>query len=174
MDSPSVLTRPDVTVATTAPRPTPPPAQTKFAQVLATGARGIVRGADQAVSVLPGGPLMAVALRSGASVTAPTPTIMAPLMPSAPQAGAPASLPAASTVPEGPSASATSGAASGVASALGGDGGVEGAMAQSQEMNLYFLQIQQQVNAQDRAYTAYSNVLKAEHDTVMTAVGNIR
>jgi hypothetical protein len=30
------------------------------------------------------------------------------------------------------------------------------------------------VNAQNRSYTALSNVLKAEHETVKTAIGNIR
>jgi hypothetical protein len=41
-------------------------------------------------------------------------------------------------------------------------------------MNHYSLQIQEAVNAQNRSFTALSNVLKAEHDTVKTAIGNIR
>jgi hypothetical protein len=41
-------------------------------------------------------------------------------------------------------------------------------------MNLYYLQIQEAVNSQNRSFTALSNVLKAEHDTVKTAIGNIR
>jgi hypothetical protein len=91
----------------------------------------------------------------------------------APTAGA-----SGTTSAEGPS---TSGAGTdpgtAVAGALGGltgaDGSVEGALAQSQEMNLYFLQLQTQVDAQNRSYTALSNVLKSEHDTVKTAIGNI-
>ena len=55
-----------------------------------------------------------------------------------------------------------------------GDGGVESSLAQSQEMNMYYLQIQETVNAQNRTFSALSNVLKAEHDTVKTAIGNIR
>jgi hypothetical protein len=51
---------------------------------------------------------------------------------------------------------------------------IESSLAQSQEMNLYFLQVQEAVNAQNRSFTALSNVLKAQHDTVKTAIGNIR
>jgi len=52
--------------------------------------------------------------------------------------------------------------------------GIEASLQHSQDMNLYFLQIQEQVNAQNRSFTTLSNVLKAEHDTVKTAIGNIR
>jgi hypothetical protein len=55
-----------------------------------------------------------------------------------------------------------------------GDGAVENALERSQEMNLYFIQLQEQVASQNRAYMAYSNVLKARHDTVKNAIGNIR
>ena len=48
------------------------------------------------------------------------------------------------------------------------------AMAHSQEMNLYFLRVQEEVNAQNRVFSTLSNVMKAEHETVKTAIGNIR
>jgi len=51
---------------------------------------------------------------------------------------------------------------------------METALAQSQEMNLYFLELQERVAAENRAYTTMSNVLKARHDTVKNAIGNIR
>jgi hypothetical protein len=51
---------------------------------------------------------------------------------------------------------------------------VENALAQSQEFNLYYLQLQEQLAAENRAYSAMSNVLKARHDTVKNAIGNIR
>ena len=38
-------------------------------------------------------------------------------------------------------------------------------MAQSEQMNLYYLQVQEEVNAQNRTYTALSNVLEVEHST---------
>ena len=92
MDSPSIASRPDATVATTQPRVTPTPARGAFKQVLA---QSIVRGAEGAC--------------------------------------------------------------------------LESSLQQSQETNLYHLQIQEAVNAQNRSFTALSNVLKAEHDTVKTA-----
>jgi hypothetical protein len=55
-----------------------------------------------------------------------------------------------------------------------GQSSVESSLQQSQEMNLYYLQIQEAVNAQNRSFTTLSNVLKAEHETVKTAIGNIR
>jgi hypothetical protein len=57
----------------------------------------------------------------------------------------------------------------------GGEGSsVEGALAQSQEFNLYYLQLQEQLSAENRAFSAVSNVLKTRHDTVKNAIGNIR
>ena len=40
--------------------------------------------------------------------------------------------------------------------------------------DIYYLQVQESVNAQNRSFTTLSNVLKAQHDTVKTAIGNIR
>ena len=54
------------------------------------------------------------------------------------------------------------------------DASVESALAQSQEFNLYYLQLQEQLAAENRQYSAMSNVLKARHDTVKNAIGNIR
>lgn len=53
-------------------------------------------------------------------------------------------------------------------------GGLEASLQQSQEMNLYYLKIQEDVNAQNRTFSTLSNVMKAEHDTVKTAIGNLR
>ena len=54
------------------------------------------------------------------------------------------------------------------------DGSLEGTLAQQQELNLYYLQIQEEVNAQNRTFSALSNVLEVEHSTAKTAIGNIR
>ena len=175
MDSPSIASRPDVTVATSTPRVTPTPARGAFKQVLA---QSLVRGAETAMKMLPGSPLMAVAVRGGAG----------PGALGVPMTGAGSPLRAGAS-PEGPGGSVRSGPLG--ASAVGGVGGaipgatgaqpgteggsgLESSLQQSQEMNLYFLQIQESVNAQNRSFTALSNVLKAEHDTVKTAIGNIR
>jgi hypothetical protein len=189
MDSPNISSRPDVTVATTAPRITPTPARGAFKQVLA---QSLVRGAEAAMKVLPGSPLMAVAVRGGSG---PGGALGIPMTGtgSSPRSGAGSA--------EGPGGAATrSGVLSGaigsvgasvVAGVTGGQpggpgaagatgvpgaegGGLESSLQQSQDMNLYYLQIQEAVNAQNRSFTALSNVLKAEHDTVKTAIGNIR
>jgi hypothetical protein len=119
--------------------------------------RTLAVGAQVAMSTIPGAPLMAFALRGGAGPSMPVST-----------AANPAS--AATTSAEGPTA--TSGGGAGTGSGAGG--GLESSLAQSQEMNLYYLQVQEQVNAQNRSFTTLSNVLKAEHETVKTAIGNIR
>lgn len=184
MDSPNISSRPDVTVATTTARVTPTPARGAFKQVLA---QSVVRGAETAMKMLPGSPLMAVAIRGATGPGA----LGIPLS----GAGAPVRSGAGSA--EGPGGATTrSGGVGGAVASVGGSsvasatglgaqpgaagvpgaegGGLESSLQQSQEMNLYYLQVQEAVNAQNRSFTALSNVLKAEHDTVKTAIGNIR
>lgn len=160
METRSLSARPDVHVATTSPRVTPtPPRAGKFAEVLG---RSVVRTAETAMRSLPGAPLMAVAVRGGA---APMPVMRHGMAgPEGPVAGAPMS-PAGVGGLGGVGASGT---------APGEASSIEASLQQSQDMNLYFLQIQEAVNAQNRSFTALSNVLKAQHDTVKTAIGNIR
>lgn len=184
MDSPTISSRPDVTVATTAPRVTPTPDRGVFKRVLT---QSLVRGAETAMKVLPGGPLMAVAVRGGggpgAAFGVPMTGTGSPLRsggggPEGPGGGATrggALGGAVQSVGSAALASATGGAAPGGTAAAGAEGGgLESSLQQSQEMNLYYLQIQEAVNSQNRSFTALSNVLKAEHDTVKTAIGNIR
>jgi hypothetical protein len=165
-----ISARPDVSVATTTPRVTPTPPRTQFKEVLT---RSLVRGAETAMRVLPGSPLMAVAVRGAGG---PAPSLGVPMTGTGGMATRSANL----ASPEGPGgggAAGTSLSASGGAGGAGGAGGesgLESSLAQSQEMNLYYLQVQEAVNAQNRSFTALSNVLKAEHDTVKTAIGNIR
>ncbi len=174
MEPRSLSARTDVTVATSAPRVTPtPPRAGKFAEVLG---RSVVRSAETAMRSLPGAPLMAVAIRGAGG---PAPSIGVPM-------GAPGMPVMRNGSPEGPLA-AGGGAPSLAGGGLGGTGlgagagvpggeqaNIESSLQQSQEMNLYFLQVQEAVNAQNRSFTALSNVLKAQHDTVKTAIGNIR
>jgi hypothetical protein len=156
METRSLAPRPDITVATTAPRVTPiPPRPGKFAEVLS---RSVVRSAETAMRTLPGAPLMAVAVRGGPG---PAPPLAPGGMsgPGRPLAGGGTS---ASGLP-------------GTAGTPGNDASsIDASLQQSQDMNLYFLQVQEAVNAQNRSFTALSNVLKAQHDTVKTAIGNIR
>src|SRR4051812_24502003 len=80
MDS-TIAAKPDVTVATTQPRVTPTPPRTQFKEVLAGS---LVASAQAAMKVLPGSPLMAVAVRGaggsggiGVPMTGPTRTMSA-------------------------------------------------------------------------------------------------
>jgi hypothetical protein len=171
--------RPDVVSLQTAQRPTPTPVRVRFSEVLAGGAQALVRGAQAAMRALPGAPLMAVAVRAGGSGTRTAMDV---------GIGGSAMTSALTVGPEGPGGVALSGGGTvGVGAATPGglavvgdgssaspaDGGLESSLAQSQAMNLYYLQIQEEVNAQSRTFTALSNVLEVEHNTAKSAIGNI-
>jgi len=138
----------------TAPRVTPEPAR-PFQQMMNASSVAIVSGAEAAVTQLPGGSILAAAMRPGGSLGA---------VPSSPLSRA-----------EGPTGTATSG--SGVIGA-GGTGGadpsIQAVMSQDADQNLYYLKLQEQMSAESRSYSAISNVLKARHDTMKNAIGNIR
>ena len=68
--------------------------------------------------------------------------------------------------------------APGLGSALGGaiagsagGTGIAGAMSSD---STYYLQLQQQMEAESRAFEAASNVLKSRHDAAMASIQNIR
>lgn len=171
--------RADVVTVQTQPRTTATPVRVHFADVLSGGAQALVRGAQAAVSAIPVGPLAAVAVRGGGSGL--------PAGPSAGPAGLGGLRAVASAVtvgtPEGPGGVAGGTGlvnVGGMGIGIGGigagatpDGGLESTMAQSEQMNLYYLQVQEEVNAQNRTYTALSNVLEVEHSTAKSAIGNI-
>jgi hypothetical protein len=152
---------PGLSAVTTTPRVTPAPVHVPFGEIMSKALTG---GAELALSALPGGPLMAMALRTGAG----TAVSIQPLVGATAAPGGVAA--AAASTPEGPSVSGSAGATTG-----GGElGNMQSAMAQSQEMNMQFLRLQEQVNTQNRSFTTMSNLMKAEHETVKTAIGNIR
>lgn len=176
MEPRTISARPDVAVASTSPRVTPtPPRASRFGEVLSNT---VVRSAESAMRVLPGSPMMAVAVRGatgpGAALGVPMSTMSGGMStPTGPNvAGAQATPgPSLSGALGGPGAT-PSGTGTG---APGGDpASIESALQQSQDMNIYYLRVQESVNAQNRQFTTLSNVLKAEHDTVKTAIGNIR
>ncbi len=148
-----------ITATPSAARVTAPPGQ-PFKAVMSAGASAILSGAEQAVTRLPGGPILAAALRPSAGDFGPaqhTPATVAS---------------AGSLTPEG--AAGTAAATAAVPGAGGENGGVEAALNQSANQNLYFIEIQERISAESRSYSAISNVLKARHDTVKNAIGNIR
>jgi hypothetical protein len=157
--------RSDIVMTESTSRPTPTPARVSFSQVLAQGVGNIVQGAELAASKLPGSPITAAAVRGG------TTTMAAPV---ALAGGA-----AVNVTPEGPGGVGGTGpgigAVGGGIATVGADAGgsIDATLQQAAQMNLYYLQIQQQVDAQNRTFTALSNVLKTEHDSAKSAIGNI-
>lgn len=51
---------------------------------------------------------------------------------------------------------------------------VEDTLSRTQKFNLYYLELQERIAAEQRRYTALSNVLRAQHETAKNAIGNIR
>lgn len=135
-----------VAAVTTAARTTAAPSR-PFQQVISAGARAVVQSAEQVATHLPGGPILAAAMRSPAGN---------------------AQVPGGQS-PEG----ATSALGSGAGSA-GSAGGIEGVLSQGVDQNMYFLELQERISQESRTYSALSNVLKARHETVKNAIGNIR
>jgi hypothetical protein len=147
-----------VLATATAPRVTPAPAR-PFQQMMSASSVAIVNGAEVAMSHLPGGSILAAAMRPAGN------------------AGAFAS--ATSLSATGPTGTATGGlGTSGIGGVTGstgtGDPGVQQMMSQDADQNMYYLQLQEQMSQESRSYSAISNVLKARHDTMKNAIGNIR
>ena len=158
-----------------------------FGTMLAA-ARPILKGAESAATVLPGGPLIAAAIKGpstlgagagahlpGASYATGGGVAMTPRLSPAspgmttgasPNFAGPGANPAVDAIGAGPGAGAVGGGEP--------TAGVESVLADSQAFNLYYLQLQEQISAEGRSYSALSNVLKARHDTVKNAIGNIR
>jgi hypothetical protein len=153
METRTIAPSSNVALVSTSPRVTPtPPRAAKFGEVLANTA---VRTAENAMTALPGAPMMALALRGGAA-SVPLGSTASPL-----------TTASGAKAPEGPGV--------GVGSpGVDGNGGIEASLQQSQEMNMYMLTIQQKVQQDNQQFTTLSNVMKAQHDTVKTAIGNIR
>ena len=161
--------RSDVVTVPSVARPTPTPVRVSFGEILAKGASTLVQGAEAAMEVLPGGPLIAAALRGGTSNMGPSTPMMSSGLGSHPNTFNNA---------EGPSAVGGSSVGGGFGTGNGtgtpGNGSLDQSLQQSQEMNMYFLQIQQQVNQQNQTFTTLSNVMKSEADTIKNAIGNLR
>lgn len=170
----AIASRPDVVMIESTPRPTAIPARVSFGQLISAGASSLVQGAELAASKLPGSPLSAAAVRGGASPTA-TPIVNVDGV-------------AVNSTAEGPTTAGTSTTSPGVS--LGNTGlsvggstaagtsadstsNIDASLQQSAQMNLYYLQIQQEVDAQNRSFTTLSNVLKTEHDSAKAAIENV-
>src|ERR1700743_2161464 len=105
-----IASSPNVSFATTTARVTPsPPSASKFGDVLASTA---VQSAESAMTVLPGGPMMALAVRGGTAA--------------GPVGTASSALPASSGAksPEGPTATSSASTPFGSATGIPGISGV--------------------------------------------------
>jgi hypothetical protein len=150
---------PVLTTSPTAQRTTAPPTR-PFQSVMYAGAGAVVSGAEAAVQRLPGGSVLAAALRA----TGPNAYV------------ASGSVTAARTTPDGypTTATGTGAPAPGSSTSTGGDPGIEGMLNQNADQNMYFIALQERISAENRTYSAYSNVLRVRHDTMKNAIGNLR
>ena len=148
---------PVLTSSPTALRTTAVPTR-PFQSVMRAGAGAVMGGAEAAVLRLPGGPILAAAFR--------------PMASTAGSAGGGASPTAGGTVPATPEGyPAGSGVAPG---GSGNDGQLEGMLDQNSDKNLYYIALQERISAENRLYSAYSNVLRVRHETMKNAIGNFR
>jgi hypothetical protein len=172
----SSASRPDIVLVESTARPTPTPARVSFGQVLAAGAGGLVQGAELAANRLPGASVAAAAIRGGSSlmsVSLPgTASATVTAIAEGPGAsGAGMSLGGGLTMP---TSSAVGTGAVGTSTATGDStGGIDATLQQSADLSMYYLQVQQEVDAQNRSFTALSNVLKTQHDSAKAAIENI-
>lgn len=190
MDTRVNSAQPDVVTVSSAPGPdAPSPPSSTFSEVMAANAGTVVQAAETSMTVLPGSPITALAVRGGVGpVASPGATLpMAPpALPFAPPAlpgppglglGAPggtaAEGPGLASAAVSPAAAIGTALVAGLPGALLGDGGMQASLLQSQQMNLYYLQLQQEVDAQNRSFTTVSNVLKSENDSEKNAIGNM-
>lgn len=126
----------EVTIETTRPRVTAPPAGRSFRDALAAGGQVLLGGVEAASALIPGGSVVSAAVRQGGS--------------GASSGGA---------RPEGPG---------------GEQAAMQSLLSQSADQSMQFLQLQQHITAENRRYTALSNVMKARHDTAKASINNIR
>jgi hypothetical protein len=142
-----------VSASPSALRVTAPPGQ-PFKAVMNASASAILSGAEQAVTRLPGGPILAAALRPTAAQVGPA---------------QPGGVPAGQLTPEG-----ATGVTDPAAAPSSETQSLEAALSDGANQNLFFIKLQERINAESRDYSAWSNILKARHDTVKNAIGNIR
>jgi hypothetical protein len=125
-----------------------------FQSVMSAGADAVVTGAEAAVRHLPGGPILAAAFH-------PT---------SGNQPGAPPSA----VTPEGYPAGTAAVGPGGSPGSASSDPALEGVIDQNSDKNLYYIALQEKISAENRLYSAYSNVLRVRHETMKNAIGNVR
>ena len=143
-----------VQVAQTTQRQTAKPPETPFSQVLTGGANVLLTGA-QVVTGMVGGPVLAAAVREAGSQ----------LIGGISGGGGGGGGGGVINTPAGP---VNTSSGSGEMSQM------HAMQRESQAFNLQLLNLQTEVQDENRRFTTISNVLKSAHDTAKAAVGNIR
>ena len=159
-------------VRETTPRTTPVPASRRFSEVLAQSSRAILQSAVAATAYIPGGDLIAAAIRG-----APIPTLQPPAVRTdVPGSNAQAAGPVATTAlpVNGPAALTQEHNGSSIALGASGHGTDQDILARSQDTSMRMLQLQEAISEENRRYTTLSNVLHARHEMAKNAIGNIR
>jgi hypothetical protein len=148
-----------VKIESTRPRQTEVP-RSPFRDVLAGGVSVLMGGAAVATNVL-GAPVLAAAVQTARSGA--TSAILGGAGGPVPGRAVPAGALAGAAVPAGVSA---------------GDGSdlatMQAMQRESQAFNLQLLNLQEEVQQENRRFSTLSNVLRAKHDTAKAAVSNIR
>jgi len=170
----SSASRPDVVLVESTPRPTPTPSRVTFSQVLSAGASELLQGAELAVSKLPGSPVSAAAIRGGLSVqSAPVASVGAVTGNTTAEGPVSAGSSAITIGTAGSGLNLTVGGTSTAGTGTDPTSGIDSSLQQSAQMSLYYLQVQEEVDSQNRSFTALSNVIKTEHDSAKAAIQNI-
>jgi len=164
-----------VTIAATRPRQTDAP-PTPFRDLLAGGVSVLMGGAQVATQVL-GAPRLAAAIagaesRASSFVSTPAGSLGSRVAIAAGGGVLGGATPAGAAAPGGSAASAAA------ALPTGGDGSdlatMQAMQRESQVFNMQLLELQEEVQQENRRFTTLSNVLRAKHDTAKAAVSNIR
>lgn len=141
-----------LSIRETSPRMTPTPPSRRFSEVLAHSGRALLQGAVTAAAYVPGGNLIAAAVRGA--------------MPAETSHAVSTGTVATAGSPESPAQT--------IAHPLGGLGSDEDLLTRGQEMSLRLLRLQEAISEESRRYTALSNVMHARHEMAKNAINNIR
>jgi hypothetical protein len=145
---PVETSRGSLTVAAARQRQTERPAN-PFRMALATGVNVLLSGAETVGGVV-GGPILAAAVR-----------------------GAETSVSAGAGPPLGGGGTALGPDATAVATGAADFSRIEALQRESQAFNLQLLELQEEVQQENRRFSTVSNVLRARHDTARAAINNV-
>lgn len=147
--------------------------QHPFGQVLKQVGNAMESGAGMIASTLPGGPMLVAALSSAENQPNHSLGIQGNTLSQPLNLGGNSSV-ALSDQGLGTSTLGTSALTMASDPSLSASSAAVGSSVESTNSAEYFLQLQQQISAESRSYTAFSNVMKSRHDSVKSAINNLR